>query len=91
MKLCSTLYPQFAILSAFTIGIGLLLIAGLWTPVAGTLLAVIALWKAFLFPHNLLIYILMGAIGVALAMVGPGAWSIDARLFGRKKIYSPEE
>jgi hypothetical protein len=25
-----------------------------------------------------------------LAMVGPGAWSIDARLFGRKRIHITE-
>jgi hypothetical protein len=25
-------------------------------------------------------------IGLSLAMLGPGAWSIDARLFGRKRI-----
>jgi hypothetical protein len=25
-------------------------------------------------------------IGAALAMIGPGAWSLDARLFGRKRI-----
>jgi len=91
MKLCSDPTIQLAILSVFTIGTGLLLIAGLWTPVAGTLLAAIAVWKAFLVPQNLLLYLLMGTIGVTLAMVGPGAWSIDARLFGRKQIYAPEE
>jgi putative oxidoreductase len=26
------------------------------------------------------------ALGVALAMLGPGAWSVDARVFGRKRI-----
>jgi hypothetical protein len=26
------------------------------------------------------------ALGVALAMLGPGAWSLDARAFGRKRI-----
>jgi putative oxidoreductase len=25
-------------------------------------------------------------LGAVLAMVGPGAWSIDARLYGRKRI-----
>jgi len=29
---------------------------------------------------------MLAALGAALAMVGPGAWSIDARLFGRKRI-----
>ena len=32
---------------------------------------------------------LMQALALlALAMVGPGAWSLDARLFGRRVIYS---
>jgi putative oxidoreductase len=26
------------------------------------------------------------AVGVALAMLGPGAWSLDARVFGRKRL-----
>ena len=32
---------------------------------------------------------LLGALGAALAMLGPGAWSVDARLFGRKRIQIP--
>jgi uncharacterized membrane protein YphA (DoxX/SURF4 family) len=30
--------------------------------------------------------LMLAALGAILAMVGPGAWSIDARLFGRKHI-----
>jgi uncharacterized membrane protein YphA (DoxX/SURF4 family) len=26
------------------------------------------------------------ALGVGLAMLGPGAWSVDARRFGRKRL-----
>jgi putative oxidoreductase len=77
---------QLMVLSVLAIGAGLLLLAGLWTPVAGTLVAVIEVWNIFLLPENLWIYILLGTIGACLAMVGPGAWSIDARLFGRKHI-----
>jgi len=29
------------------------------------------------------------AIAVSLVMLGPGAWSIDRRLFGRKRIDLP--
>jgi len=35
-------------------------------------------------------HILLGALGAALAMLGPGAWSVDARLFGRKRIHLPQ-
>jgi putative oxidoreductase len=77
---------QLIVLSVLAIGAGLFLLAGLWTPVAGTLVAVIEVWNILLLPENLWIYILLGTIGASLAMVGPGAWSIDARLFGRKHI-----
>jgi putative oxidoreductase len=80
---------QLMVLSVLAVGAGLLLLAGLWTPLAGTLVAVIEVWNIFLLPQNLWIYILLATIGASLAMVGPGAWSIDAHLFGRKHIEIP--
>jgi len=77
---------QLTVVSVLAIGTGLLLLAGLWTPVAGTLTALVEVWTIFLLPEDLWIDILLGTIGATLAMVGPGAWSIDARLFGRKHI-----
>jgi len=74
------------VLSVLTTAAGLLLLAGLWTPIAGTLVAVIETWKIFLIPGNQWIYILLGILGAALAMLGPGGWSVDARLFGWKRI-----
>ena len=74
------------VLSVITIGAGLLLLAGLWTPIAGTLIAIIEVWKMFLLPEDLWAYILLATLGAALAMLGPGAWSVDARLFGWKRI-----
>ena len=74
------------VLSVLTTAAGLLLLAGLWTPVMGTLVAIISVWKIFLLPENLGIYILLATFGAALALLGPGAWSVDARLFGWKRI-----
>jgi uncharacterized membrane protein YphA (DoxX/SURF4 family) len=68
------------------IAAGILLLAGLWTPIAGVLLAIIEVWSAFTHPHDPWSYILLGTLGAALAMLGPGAWSVDARLFGWKRI-----
>jgi putative oxidoreductase len=74
---------------------GLLLVAGLWTPVAGVLVAVIELSTAFFsHPHAPLTWapfawagcILMGTLGVSIALLGPGAWSVDAWLFGWRRI-----
>jgi putative oxidoreductase len=65
---------------------GMLLLVGLWTPMTGALVAIIELWIAFSRPDDLWTPLLLGALGAGLAMLGPGAWSIDARLFGRKRI-----
>jgi len=65
---------------------GILLVAGLWTPLAGALAAAVELWCAFEQPRDSLTHILLLTLGVALALVGPGAWSVDARLFGWKRI-----
>ena len=65
---------------------GILLLAGLWTPFVGTLIAVIELWTALTHPGDPWISIVLATLGVTAAMIGPGAWSLDARLFGRKHI-----
>jgi len=75
-------------------GAGILLLIGLWTPVAGTLAAVVKVWIALsrIFSNSgdpWMVFI-QAVLGAVLAMVGPGAWSIDARLFGRKRIDMPE-
>jgi uncharacterized membrane protein YphA (DoxX/SURF4 family) len=67
-------------------GGGVLLLVGLYTPLAGVVAAVAEAWIAFLHPGNLLAPIGLVSLGLSLAMIGPGAWSIDARLFGRKQI-----
>jgi uncharacterized membrane protein YphA (DoxX/SURF4 family) len=67
-------------------GGGVLLLAGLWTPIAGVLVAIIELWSAFSHAGDLWAGILLGTLGAALALLGPGAWSVDARLFGWKRI-----
>ena len=77
---------SLAVIHALAIATGILLIAGLWTPIAGVLLAIIEIWSAFTYPHDPWNYFLLGTLGAALAMLGPGAWSVDARLFGWKRI-----
>lgn len=68
---------------------GLLLAAGLWTPVAGTVVAVIALSEILRVAAHPVVSLLAGTMGAALAMLGPGRWSIDARIFGWKRIDAP--
>jgi hypothetical protein len=63
-----------------------LLVVGLWTPFAAIAVAAIHLgilsWAQGLNGASGV----AAAAGLALAMLGPGAWSLDARLFGRKRI-----
>ena len=66
--------------------LGILLLAGLWTPVAGAVTAVVEAWIAFSHPGDLSMPLALAVLGASLAMIGPGAWSLDARLFGRKQI-----
>ena len=77
---------ELPILEWIAAGAAMLLVVGLWTPMTGVLVAIIELWIAISRPHDFCIPLLLGALGAALAMLGPGAWSIDARLFGRKRI-----
>ena len=64
----------------------LLLFAGLWTPIAGSLLVGLAAWTAFLRAGDPWALLLLAAVGSAIAMLGPGAWSVDAHLFGRRRL-----
>ena len=65
---------------------GMVLLVGLWTPVTGTVIAIVEACIAFSRAGDPWIPIILAALGTSLAMLGPGAWSIDARLFGRKHI-----
>ena len=65
---------------------GLLLLAGLWTPLAGTMVALLELCIIVVGGGDVLISVTLATLGASLAMIGPGAWSLDARLFGRKHI-----
>ena len=66
------------------------MLLGLWTPVAGVALAIDELWIAFSPPIAQLsdqwLHVLLAVLAAAVAMLGPGAWSVDARLFGRKRF-----
>ena len=77
-------------LYALTGAVGVLLLVGLWTPIAGSLLAILALWSAFLHPADPWTCILLGTLGAALALLGPGGWSVDAYLFGWKRVELPD-
>jgi uncharacterized membrane protein YphA (DoxX/SURF4 family) len=65
---------------------GLLLLVGLWTPVAGAIVAITELWVGLSHGLDPWVSVLLAGLGAALALLGPGAWSVDARLYGWKRI-----
>lgn len=68
---------------------GLLLLAGLWTPIVGIFVAVSELWRCGLSTADPATSILLASMSCALAMLGPGVWSVDARLFGWRRVHVP--
>jgi putative oxidoreductase len=67
---------------------GVFLLFGLYTAAFGAAIvlaeACMVFSPAFAHDGRQLIHILLAAVSAGVAMLGPGAWSVDARRFGRK-------
>jgi uncharacterized membrane protein YphA (DoxX/SURF4 family) len=61
---------------------GSLILVGLATPIVAAVGGVTVLCIA----APIETHIVLATIGASLALLGPGAWSIDARLYGRRRI-----
>jgi len=80
----SPLPAGFAILFWLGFGCAGLLLCGLWTPIVAGLITLVES-ALFIRAHDS-IYLLTAALGLVILMLGPGVWSIDSRLFGRRRI-----
>jgi uncharacterized membrane protein YphA (DoxX/SURF4 family) len=65
---------------------GIFLLVGLWTPVAGAIVALSEIWIVLTGTAHPQSTILLATQGIALAFLGPGSLSLDASLFGRKRL-----
>jgi hypothetical protein len=81
--------PLHIILYVSLILAALLLMAGLWTPVVGAVVAVVAILEMLMTGEPPVGRLLAATIASALTMLGPGRLSIDARLFGWRRIDVP--
>lgn len=85
-------HASIAIAMAHLLGAmaGICLFVGLWTPIAGPIMALAELSLVALLPReHLRSHLLQGVFGIGLAMIGPGLWSVDAHLFGWKRLKIP--
>ena len=73
-------------LDALAVVAGVLLLIGLWTPIVAALAAIDAALLAFSGLANPGFCGLLGVQAAALALLGPGAFSVDARLFGWRRV-----
>ena len=81
--------PGFVAIPEFAAAVaGILLIAGLYTAAAGAMIVLAEAWMVFspaIGNHaEPWLHIFLAALSASVAMLGPGAWSVDARRFGRK-------
>lgn len=82
--LCS---PSGQVMLWAVIGTALALLLGLLTPVACGLCIVLACLEAIAPVHPLLVHMVPLALNaVALMLLGPGAYSVDARLYGHRVL-----
>ncbi|MFZ1999622.1 MAG: hypothetical protein WA239_19795, partial [Candidatus Sulfotelmatobacter sp.] len=54
---------------------GMLLLLGLWTPLAGITIAIVGVWVFFACSAHSLTAIIVAVLGATVAMIGPGMWS----------------
>jgi putative oxidoreductase len=68
------------------IPVAVLIIIGLWTPIAALAVCLLQLGVLLIAERTIAPQLLQMFVAVGLALLGPGAWSIDARLFGRRRV-----
>ena len=84
------------IVVSFSFAAGLCLLLGVMTPIASLIVAFGAVTHLFFgitnpggFVISSFLVLRITALALATACLGPGAFSLDARIFGRREIHIP--
>ena len=64
------------------------LLIGFLTPIAAAIIGLAAITYAILFDGSYIVLVEI-ILAASIALLGPGAFSVDARLFGRREIRIP--
>ena len=92
------LSPTLCAIGLLECVVGAALLIGFLTPIAGSLSAIVNGVIAFFLVQKLAVHAsaricsVMNVVVISLALIllGPGAFSLDARLFGRREIIIPQ-
>jgi putative oxidoreductase len=78
--------PGYAMLAVAEVLFIVLLILGLWT-IAAAILTLLLQTAELLANHPAIeLHLMRASLELCIALLGPGEWSLDARLFGRKRV-----
>ena len=74
------------LLAALILGGACCLLLGFVTPFVAVLIGIVSVSLAFTSLHYSIQNLDVVVLSIAIALLGPGAFSIDARMFGRREI-----
>ena len=77
--------------SAIAALLGTLILLGLWTPIVGVASAATEFLLLVRGDDDAQLLICSIALGASISMLGPGAFSVDAAMFGRRRLDLPDQ
>jgi uncharacterized membrane protein YphA (DoxX/SURF4 family) len=89
--------PWMRAVGVAELGVAVALLIGFATPIAGALAVSVAVGVALTAARavsaveydDLIVPIIVAVVATSVVLLGPGAFSLDARLFGRREILIP--